>query len=88
MAPAAEITLPLRERMNSSFFPGSGLRTKSTAPADRASNTRRSREDTRMTGRGTAGSSCLRKSMPFMPGISTSRVITSGLSWATLVMAS
>ena len=64
------------------------MRTKSTAPADRASNTRRSREDTRITGRGTTGSSCFKKSMPFIPGISTSRVITSGFTWSTLARAS
>ena len=36
---------------------------------------------------GYRGSSCLRNSMPLMPGISTSEVMTSGLSWATLAMA-
>lgn len=88
LAPAAAITFWVRPRINSSFFPGSGLRTKSTAPADRASNTRRSREDTRITGRGTTGSSCFKKSMPFIPGISTSRVITSGFTCSTLARAS
>ena len=51
-APAAENTFSVRAAIKASFFPGSGLRTKSTAPADRASKTRRSREDTKMTGKG------------------------------------
>ena len=66
----------------------SGLRTKSTAPTARASNTFRFREDTRITGMGWVGRYSLRKSMPLCPGISTSMVITSGLYWGILFLAS
>ena len=66
----------------------SGFRTKSTAPASRASKTLRFREDTRITGIGWTGSSCFKKSMPDIPGISISRVSISGcssgiFSWAS-----
>ena len=88
LAPAADRTFWVKPAMKASFCPGSGLRTKSTAPADRASNTRRFREETRITGSGYCGSSFLRKSMPLIPGISTSEVITSGRSCPTLVRAS
>ncbi len=87
-APAAAMTFWVNAVIKTSFWPGSGLRTKSTAPADRASNTRRFREDTRITGRGYLGSSFLRNSIPFMPGISMSEVMTSGLTCATLDKAS
>ena len=41
-----------------------------------------------MTGMGWMGRSCFKKSIPLMPGISTSEVITSGLNCSTLAMAS
>ena len=66
----------------------SGLRTKSTAPTARASNTFRFREDTRITGMGWVGRYCFKKSVPLCPGISTSMVITSGLYWGILTLAS
>ena len=66
----------------------SGFRTKSTAPAARASKTLRFRDETRITGRGVTGSSSLRKSIPLVPGISTSRVITSGARLEIFPLAS
>ena len=65
-----------------------GLRTKSTAPAARASNTFRFKEETRMTGMGWVGRYSLRNSMPFCPGISTSMVITSGFKAGIFCLAS
>ena len=75
-------------RKDSRLSTASGLRTKSTAPAASASKTRRLREETRMTGRGCDGRNCFKKSMPLMPGISTSSVITSGERCWSFVFAS
>ena len=75
-------------RKASGLWWSSGLRTKSTAPTARASNTFKFREDTRMTGMGWVGRYCLRKSMPLCPGISTSMVMTSGWYWGILFFAS
>ena len=66
----------------------SGLRTKSTAPTARASNTFKFKEDTTITGMGWVGRYCFKNSMPFCPGISTSMVITSGWYWGILFFAS
>ena len=75
-------------RKDSRLSTPSGLRTKSTAPAASASKTRRFRLDTRITGSGCSGRSCRRKSMPLVPGISTSSVITSGWRRRIFVFAS
>ena len=53
----------------------SGLRTKSIAPASKASNTRKFSEETKIIGTGFSGKYCFKKSMPLIPGISTSKVI-------------
>ena len=66
----------------------SGFLTKSTAPAESASNTLRLREETRMTGSGFDGRSCFKNSIPFIPGISTSKVTTSGCSFGIFCLAS
>ena len=66
----------------------SGFRTKSTAPAARASNTFMLREDTSMTGSGCLGSSSFKKSRPDIPGISISKVRTSGLRTGIFLLAS
>ena len=66
----------------------SGFLTKSTAPAARASNTFMLREDTNMTGRGCLGSSSFKKSRPDIPGISISKVRTSGLRAGIFFLAS
>ncbi len=89
LAKEATITFWARESMNTSrLWVPSGLRTKSTAPAASASKTRRFREETRMTGSGYLGSSSLSSSIPLLPGISTSSVMTSGRSSGTLLSAS
>ena len=83
------MTFWVRLRMKSSLcIWASGLRTKSMAPTAKASNTFRFSEDTKITGMGLEGRYCFRKSVPLCPGISTSMVMTSGLSWGILLRAS
>ncbi len=66
----------------------SGLRTKSTAPALSASNTRTGAELTTTTGTLYTGKSFPKNSMPFILGISTSSVTTLGRSCWIFCMAS
>ena len=66
----------------------SGFLTKSTAPAASASKTLTFREDTRMTGIGWLGRYSFKKSRPDIPGISISRVSTSGFKTGILFLAS
>ena len=83
LAFAPTTSLDLRVCRKACFPPSrfiSGLRTKSTAPAARASNTRTFREDTKIMGMGLVGRTSRRKSNPVIPGISMSRVIMSGFS--------
>ena len=91
LAFAPTTSLDLRVCRKACFPPSrfiSGLRTKSTAPAARASNTRTFREDTKIMGMGLVGRTSRRKSNPVIPGISMSRVIMSGFSWGSLFLAS
>ncbi|GFI38070.1 hypothetical protein IMSAGC015_02259 [Lachnospiraceae bacterium] len=91
LATDAVLTLEARAEKNSSLellWLISGLRTKSTAPADSASNTLRFNEDTRITGNGLVGRSCFKNSIPFIPGISTSIVMTSGRRRGIFCLAS
>ncbi len=66
----------------------SGFRTKSTAPAESASNTLRFSEETSITGTGYFGISCFTNSSPVIFGISTSSVTTSGRRFGICLMAS
>ncbi|MPN21936.1 hypothetical protein SDC9_169318 [bioreactor metagenome] len=61
-----------------SISPASGLAIKSTAPACNASNTIPFAALTTIMGMGCWGMRSFKNSIPFMPGISTSNVITSG----------
>ena len=85
---ATTIFCDRERRKDSRLSAPSGLRTKSTAPAASASKTRRFRLDTRITGSGCSGRSCRKKSIPLVPGISTSSVITSGWRRRIFVFAS
>ena len=85
----ASITASVRERTNSSrLCTPSGLRTKPTAPACSASKTRRFSDDASTTGSGCWGSIFFINSMPVIPGICTSQVITSGFRDFSLFSAS
>ena len=65
-----------------------GFATKSTAPAFNASKTLSVNELTITTGIGCCGISFLKNSIPFILGISISRVITSGLCFIIISLAS
>ena len=90
-AEAAMLIFPLSSptnRARSAPLCTLGFSTKSTAPASRASSTLMGRELTTITGTGWMGMSFFRKSMPFIRGISTSRVTTSGWSERIFSIAS